>query len=245
MACVVRPPFQPHAPAMYRGCNHVEGVQIMKNRLAVFGSVMCVMFFIVFAQVSNAQTWDKKTRNTVLQPGTYVMRLYDSPSNRQIVEVWNAEETKLEARVIGLPAYRLAPSNDTVLNFYERKTEGPAALQLWFHPGDLSGVEFPVPKSAVQELAQIEVKAPEPAPQAEQPPAITESQPPAPPAVEPAPAPEPEPAPEPQPPQIVENHPPPAPERELPRTAGDAPILALIGLFSLGSGVLLRSLNKC
>ena len=228
----------------------------MKNRLAVFGSVMCVMFFIVFAQVSNAQTWDKKTRitvnkpwslpgNTVLQPGTYVMRLYDSPSNRQIVEVWNAEETKLEARVIGLPAYRLAPSNDTVLNFYERKTEGPAALQLWFHPGDLSGVEFPVPKSAVQELAQIEVKAPEPAPQAEQPPAVTEAQPPAPPAVEPAPAPEPEPAPEPQPPQIVENNPPPAPERELPRTAGDAPILALIGLFSLGSGVLLRSLNKC
>ena len=222
----------------------------MKNRLAVFGCVMCVMLVTVFTQVSHAQTWDKKTRitvnqpwslpgNTVLQPGTYVMRLYDSPSNRQIVEVWNAEETKLEARVIGLPAYRLAPTNDTVLNFYERRNEGPAALQLWFHPGDLSGVEFPVPKSEVQQLAQIEVKAPEQVPAPEPPPAVTEVQPP------PAPAPEPVPAPEP-PPQIAQNNPPPAPQQpELPRTAGDAPILALIGLLSLGSGVLLRSLDKC
>jgi LPXTG-motif cell wall-anchored protein len=221
----------------------------MKNKLAVFGCVVCVMLVAVFAQVSQAQTWDKKTRitvnecwslpgNTVLQPGTYVMRLYDSPSNRQMVEIWNADETTLEARVIGLPAHRLAPSNDTVLNFYERKTQGPAALQLWYHPGDLSGVEFPVPESAVQQLAQIEVKAPEPAPQAEQPPAITEVQPPAP----PEPAPEPQPQPEAQPPQIVENVPPPLPPQpELPRTASDAPILALIGLLSLGGGVLLRS----
>jgi hypothetical protein len=224
----------------------------MKNRLAVFGCVMCVMLMAVYTQVSQAQTWDKKTRitvnkpwslpgNTVLQPGTYVMRLYDSPSNRQMVEVWNSDETKLEARVIGIPAYRLAPSNDTVLNFYERKTDGPAALQSWYHPGDLSGVEFPAPKGAAQELAQIEVKAP-PAP--EQPPAIAETQPPAPPAVEPQPAPQPEPTPE-QPPQIAENNPPPAPQPELPRTAGDAPIVALIGLLSLGGGVLLRSLIKC
>jgi hypothetical protein len=227
----------------------------MKNRFLLFGCVMFVMLMTVFAQVSQAQTWDKKTRvtvekpwslpgNTVLQPGTYVMRLYDSPSNRQIVEVWNAEETKLEARVIGIPAYRLAPTNDTVLNFYERRTEGPAALQQWFHPGDLSGVEFPATKAAQQDLAYVTV----PQPEAPQPPAVAEEQPPAPPAPpEAAPAPEPEPQPEvqpepEQPAQIAENNPPPAPE--LPRTAGDAPIVGLIGLISLGCAALLRSLVK-
>ena len=227
----------------------------MKNRFLLFGCVMAVMLMTVFAQVSQAQTWDKKTRitvqkpwslpgNTVLQPGTYVMRLYDSPSNRQIVEVWNGEETKLEARVIGIPAERLAPSNDTVLNFYERRTEGPAALQQWFHPGDLSGVEFPAQGQAKADLAYVTV----PQPEAPAPPAVAEEQPPAPPAVEePAPAPQPEAQPEPepqpeQPPQIAENNPPPAPE--LPKTAGDAPIVGLIGLISLGCAALLRSLVK-
>jgi hypothetical protein len=226
----------------------------MNKRLILFGCVMCAMLMVVFAQTSQAQTWDKKTRvtvekpwslpgNTVLQPGTYVMRLYDSPTNRQMVEVWNADETKLEARVIGIPAYRLAPSNDTVLNFYERRTEGPAALQQWFHPGDLAGVEFPTPKSAAADLAYVTV--PQPAPAA---PAVAEVAPPAPPAVtEPAPAPQPEaqPQPEPQPeqpPQIAENNPPPAPQQqELPRTASDAPIVGLIGLLSLGGAALLRS----
>ena len=226
----------------------------MKNRFLLFGCVMSIMLMTVFAQVSQAQTWDKKTRitvqkpwslpgNTVLQPGTYVMRLYDSPSNRQIVEVWNGEETKLEARVIGIPAERLAPSNDTVLNFYERRTEGPAALQKWFHPGDLSGVEFPAQGTAKADLAYVNVPEPQTAPE---PPAVAEEQPPAPPAVEePAPAPQPEAQPEPepeQPPQIAENNPPPAPE--LPRTAGDAPIVGLIGLISLGCAALLRSLVK-
>ena len=223
----------------------------MKNRSIVIACVMCVMLIAVFAQVSQAQTWDKKTRitvnkpwslpgNTVLQPGTYVMRLYDSPSNRQIVEVWNAEETNLEARVIGIPAYRLAPSNDTVLNFYERRTEGPAALQSWYHPGDLSGVEFPVPKSAGQELAQIEVKAPAVTPPAPQPPATAEAQPPAPPAPEAAP----EAPPQPEQPQIAENNPAPLPQQQLPRTAGDAPIVALIGLLSLAGAALFRSFVK-
>jgi hypothetical protein len=216
----------------------------MKNRFLLFA---CLMFILmtVFVQVSQAQTWDKRTRitvdkpwtlpgNTCLQPGTYVMRLYDSPSNRQIVEVWNADETKLEARVIGLPAYRLAPSNETVLNFYEHRTDEPAPAQQWFHPGDLSGVEFPGKNSAPGKLAYVTV--PEPAPQ---PPAVAEEQPPAPPA---PPEPAPEVQPQPEPPQIVENVPPPQPE--LPRTAGDAPIVGLIGLLTLGGAALLRSFVK-
>ena len=223
----------------------------MKNRLIMSGCVMAVMLLTVLAQVSQAQTWDKKTRITVnkpwsipgnktLQPGTYVMRLYDSPNMRQMVEVWNADETKLEARAIGIPAYRLAPSNDTVLNFYETKIDGPEALQSWFHPGDLSGVEFPVPKSEAQNLAYVTIQQPEVAPP------VAEAQPAPQPEAQPEPAPQPEaqqPQPE-QPPQIAENIPPPAPQQELPKTASDAPIVALIGLLSLGGAALFRSLAK-
>src|SRR5262245_53736750 len=176
----------------------------MKRLSVALGSALCLMFVIMlFAQVSSADTWDKKTRitvdrpwslpgNTVLPAGTYVMRLYDSASDRHMVEIMNEDETKLMARVIGIPAVRLEPSNDTVLNFYERKTPGPDALHSWFYPGTLNGVEFPAPPASAAELATIDVKA---LPAPEPPPAVAEVQP------EPAPVPEaaPEPAPAPQP----------------------------------------------
>ena len=86
-----------------------------------------------------------------------------------MVEVWNADETKLEARVIGFAAYRLETSNQTVMNFYEHRKEDPAPVQQWFHPGDLSGVEFPGTNAAQNTLAYV--TEPQPAPQ---PPAVAE-----------------------------------------------------------------------
>jgi hypothetical protein len=225
----------------------------MKRLYVALGSALCLMFVITFfAQVSSADTWDKKTRitvnkpwslpgNTVLPAGTYVMRLYDSASERHLVEIYNEDETKLMARVIGIPAVRLEPSNDTVLNFYERKTPGPDALHFWFYPGTLSGTEFPAPPAAAAELAQIDVKAqPAPEPVVEAPPAIAEVQPePAPaPEAAPEPAPAPQPEPQPEPPQVAENTPPPPPA--LPKTAGELPMIALIGLASLGASALFR-----
>jgi hypothetical protein len=225
----------------------------MKRLSVALSSALCLMFMITFfAQVSSADTWDKKTRitvnrpwtlpgNTVLPAGTYVMRLYDSASERHLVEIFNEDETKLLVRVIGIPALRLEPSDKTVLNFYERKTPGPDALHFWFYPGSLNGTEFPAPPAAAAELATINVNAPpapEPAP--EPPPAIAEAQPePAPvPEAVPEPAPAPQPEPQPEPPQVAENNPPPPPA--LPKTAGELPLIALIGLASLGASALFR-----
>ena len=53
------------------------------------------------APTARADQWDKRTILTVnepiqvpgqvLQPGKYVMKLLDSPSNRHIVQIFNAE----------------------------------------------------------------------------------------------------------------------------------------------------------
>src|SRR5438874_1721595 len=176
----------------------------MKRLCVALGSALCLMFVIMlFAQVSSAQTWDRKTRITVDRP-------------------WSL------------------PGN-TVLNFYERKTPGPDALQSWFYPGTLNGVEFPAPPAAASQLATIDVKAlPAPEPVVEAPPAIAEVQPePAPaPEAAPEPAPAPEPEPQPEPAQIAENNPPPPPA--LPKTAGELPLIALLGLASLGASALFR-----
>jgi hypothetical protein len=230
----------------------------MRKTLCMFSSVVFVIFLAgLFAPASMAQTWDKKTRitaakpwalpnNVVLPAGTYVMRLYDSASNRQIVEVWNADETKIQTRLIGIPAYRLTPSDNTVLNFYERKTPGPQTLHSWFYPGSNSGVEFPAPKSAAADLAYVDVKAPEPTAVAEAQPSASSPEVAEAPAPAPAPEataePQPEPQPKPEEPKLVaELNPPPAPQRELPRTAGNLPLIALIGLLSLAGAAFTRS----
>ena len=67
-----------------------------------------------------ADQWNKKTvltvketiqlPNTVLQPGTYVFKLADSLSDRHIVQIFNADETKVIATILAIPNYRLKPT---------------------------------------------------------------------------------------------------------------------------------------
>jgi hypothetical protein len=78
----------------------------------------------------------------VLPPGEYVLKLLDSPSDRQIVEIFNRDETQLIGTQLAMPASRLEPSNRTSLTFYEAPVGQLPALRTWFYPGDRNGIEF-------------------------------------------------------------------------------------------------------
>jgi hypothetical protein len=101
-----------------------------------------------------ADEWDQKTwltfdepvtvANFVLQPGQYVFKLADSNADRQIVMIYNNDETHLVAMVQAMPASRLN-SGDAKVFFYEAAAGNPRAVRDWFFAGDTSGVEFPAP----------------------------------------------------------------------------------------------------
>ena len=226
----------------------------LRNLLGL--SLCLITVVLLLAPVSSAQVWDKKTTITINQPwqipgkvtlpaGTYVFRLYDSLSHRHIVEVFSAEEDKHYATVIGIPAYRLEATDETVLDFYERRTPGPAAVQYWFYPASNFGVEFARPGFLATELAQVtptepvEEAAPPPEPPVEQAAPSLEPEPAETVEAEPtAPISEPvvsEPAPE-KAVEVVEEPPVQTPA-ELPRTASNLPLIALLGLLSLGAGI--------
>lgn len=124
---------------------------------------LCILLLLVVLPVTAGQ-WDKETTvtfsqpvelpNVVLQPGTYVFRLLDSPGNRHVVEVFNKEETRLYATILAIPNYRLTPSDKTVMPFEERPQGVPEALHAWFYPGDNFGQEFVYPKARARELAK-------------------------------------------------------------------------------------------
>ena len=225
----------------------------------MFALVLCSLLLLVLTAVpAVADEWNKKTIVTFSQPveipgmvlpaGTYVFKLLNSSSNRNIVLVYNEAEDHLYKMILAINNYRLTPTDSPVLKFGEERTKGaPQPLRAWFWPTDNFGQEFVYPRVQARQLAE-EVNEPvlsaevTPAEKAEElieapveviPPEhfqiaeVTPVETPAPEPVVEAPAPEPAPVAA-------------AAVEELPKTASEIPLLALLGAGSLVLGGLLR-----
>ena len=111
-----------------------------------------------------ADEWNKKTIVTFSQPvevpgkilpaGTYTFQLMDSPSDRHIVQIFNADGSQIITTVLAINDYRLQPTGQTVMKFNERPGDSPDALRAWFYPGDNFGQEFVYPRARAIQLAQ-------------------------------------------------------------------------------------------
>ena len=198
---------------------------------------------------ARADQWNKKTvmtvgeaiqvPNQVLEPGTYVVKLLDSPSNRHIVQIFNADETALLTTILAIPNYRLEPTGDTVFTFWEMPPGQPRALRAWFYPGDNFGQEFAYPKTKAVAIAQV-AHAEVPSVEAQKPEELVEA-----PVIEVTPEFEVAPAPliPPAAPVRVATEIPPAPVTELPKTASPYPLIGLTGLLSLGAFAVVRAVR--
>jgi len=120
--------------------------------MALFAVLLCGTLI----RGARASEWDKKTIVTfsdaveipgqVLQPGTYVFKLLDSSSNRNIVQVWNAEEDQLLATILAISDERPLARNKAVFNLEQFSTDSTPALRSWFYPGETSGRRFVYPQ---------------------------------------------------------------------------------------------------
>src|SRR6202011_30577 len=112
---------------------------------------------------SIADDYDKKTIVTidqptevpgiVLQPGTYVIKLLNSSSNRHIAEIMNERMDHLYALTFTVAAEKITRTGKTVLTFYEGGNGRPPALRKWFWPGDTIGQEFVYPKNQAAKIS--------------------------------------------------------------------------------------------
>jgi hypothetical protein len=197
---------------------------------------------------AQADQWNKKTiltvsqpvqvRDTLLEPGQYVLKLLDSQSDRHVVQIFNGDQTHIISTVLAVPAYRVEPRGHTAFTFWETPPGYAKALRTWYYPGDNFGQEFPYPKqlamltaastSTAAETTQTEqaqTQEAAPPPQQEQEQAQTQEQ------TEVAQAtPPPAPAEQPQ-----EATPAPAQQPEtLPKTASFYPAVGLAGFLLIG-----------
>jgi hypothetical protein len=90
----------------------------------------------------------------VLPAGTYVFKIFDSQSDRHIVQIFSQDEKTVYATILAIPNYRLRATDKTVMTFRETPVGQPEALRAWFYPGRNWGEEFVYPKARAIELAQ-------------------------------------------------------------------------------------------
>jgi hypothetical protein len=90
----------------------------------------------------------------VLLAGTYSFQPLDSPADRHIVQIFNADGSQVITTVLAINDYRLQPTGQTVLKFSSSTGDSPDALRAWFCPGDNFAQEFVYPKARAIQLAQ-------------------------------------------------------------------------------------------
>jgi LPXTG-motif cell wall-anchored protein len=145
--------------------------------------------------------------------------------------------------ILAIPNYRLKATGKTVMTFRERGEGQPEAIHAWFYPGKEWGEEFVYPKTRALELAKIvnepvlatPIELPAPVETLKTAPVI---------AVKPT-------GEEVAVTEVVQAPPvevaaaeTPAPAETLPQTASHLPLVALIGLLSLGASLGLLLLSK-
>jgi hypothetical protein len=221
-------------------------------------AVLCM----VVVPTATADDWNRKTVITFSGPvevpgvgaqtlpaGTYVFKIFNSLSDRHIVQILSKDETHVFTTILAIPNYRLKATDKTVITFRERPAGQPEALRAWFYPGREWGEEFVYTKSRALELAKetnepvletpIELSASpvdalntapvEAVNPSGEPMEFSK-------VVEPPPAARAEPFPSVEPTTVA--------AAELPRTASPLPLIALLGMLMLTAGLAIAAFSK-
>jgi hypothetical protein len=131
----------------------------MKYNLRVLAALAISLMSSASVSSLKASEFDKKTTITISQPvavegtilpaGQYVLRLRDSFPMRDVVSIFNGDETRLITTVAPIHTSRAELADKSEFSFYHSSEGQAAALHTWFYPGDSDGYEFPQVKNMV------------------------------------------------------------------------------------------------
>jgi hypothetical protein len=136
-----------------------EKMKAIRTALLLLGGIV-----LLGVMAAEASTLDKATKVTFSQPvevpgmvlpaGTYTFTILYTGGSRNVVQIFNEDRTKLITTILAIHNYRLEPTGETVIEFAERTADRPQALKAWFYPGYSSGVEFVYPEQKAMEIAE-------------------------------------------------------------------------------------------
>jgi hypothetical protein len=132
-----------------------------------FAGVLCLLIaFSVAVPAARADNWNQQMKLTfnesveipgrILPAGTYWFVLLDSPSNRNVVQIFNADRSVLYATLDTIPREHVCceASGKATVTFAERPYGRPEAILTWFYPGEFIGHEFIYSNKEENELSR-------------------------------------------------------------------------------------------
>lgn len=160
---------------------------------------------------------------TVLQPGTYVVKVLDYKDEKEIVQFSTEDDKTVIATVLAIRDRRVRTDDGQTGFIYFQRLEGsPIALKSWYYAGDEWGEVFAYPRSKAVVIAQATHEAVVATPVESHPTLQAEVT-----VVKPEPADKT--AAEPVAPVAAKAH------AQLPKTASSLPLFGLIGLGAIGA----------
>jgi hypothetical protein len=88
----------------------------------------------------------------VLEPGTYVFKLADTPV-RNVVQAFDKDEKHIIGQWTFVPAERARVTDENVVMFKETREGATPAVQFWYFPNEKIGKEFIYPKDQAERIA--------------------------------------------------------------------------------------------
>jgi hypothetical protein len=135
----------------------------MLSRKLIVSACAAAMLTVVNVAGALAQTVDARTEftfrapvelpGTTLPPGTYVFRIADPNTSRKVMQVLDKTSNKTYGLFLTISAQRPKASDEAELRFMETPAGKPAAVKTWWYPGNSIGREFIYPKEQARRLA--------------------------------------------------------------------------------------------
>jgi hypothetical protein len=136
----------------------------MSVKRFVYGIITFVLSASIFTGIAMADRWDKATKVTfnspvetpagVLPAGTYWFTVLPNATSDNLVQIWNADRTKLYGTFLTVPDANLQQTDKPTVEFEKSAPDSPPALKAWFYPGDGYARVFVYPKQRATELAK-------------------------------------------------------------------------------------------
>lgn len=135
-------------------------LRMNKLYLLIAWGITCFLFYGVAA---HADEWNQSTKmafsepiqlpNVTLPAGTYTFKLAPSNTDRNLVQIFNADGSVLFTTETSITTQRGTVTDKTVVTLAQQPNGEPDALLKWFYPGDQIGHEFLYSAHEQQQLA--------------------------------------------------------------------------------------------
>lgn len=136
----------------------------MKINKLYFTLGLIIAFALFFELAAHADESNESTKITfsgptqipgqILPAGTYTFQRGGTVGDSGLIQIFNADRTRLYATVQTVSAERFEPAGATIITLAEQGAGQPDVLVKWFYPGRTIGHEFVYSKQQEQALTQ-------------------------------------------------------------------------------------------